>query len=1040
MADDEIRVSTSMDAELEAALARLDARLGDVEDKLEDVGRAGRAAGEGVDAGMGKATRATDKAKRASQRAAPPIKDVGDEALKTGTKARAGATGVDRFADKMQKAQRAAGGLGSILTIYKWAGIATGLFALAGGASALGAGAVIAVGGLAPMVGIVGTLPGLYAAARLSMLAFTLAGDAMEHTMTRIKNQFTELGPQIAKGGLGAGMSYFADSLERVAAVTGKGLSGLGAELGGAARFAGNLVKSPHILNQMSVVFAGMRPVVRNISFGLIELARVLLNVIQASLPVIQVMSRYFRDGAANLRRMTAEGLRNGKLTAFMTRAWDLLRRTVGVLVDIFVGLFNIFRVGSHYASSMGLSVEDAAESFRKWTGSAAGQARINQYFMDSLPALREMGRLLGKLVGGFGGLAANSNVAPLIKQVNDELAPAVGRLVGSFSSQGGLGPAIISAAAALADLMAQMDFSALTLFAQAIATIARWIIWISANVPGAGHAISFLLGAFLGFKLMGPIFGMIGGGFKAFSWLSKASKLTGELTMAQKYMGGIVLPMLRTLASVLGGAVVTAVKAVGLALKAAFITSPIGWIVLAIAALIVAVIYAWNHFAWFRDAVIAVWNAIKIAAVAVADFFVMIWQAAVGAVVAVWNALKTAWQAVVNFIVMVAMWIWDHGLSQVIAVVVGGFRIAFAIVAFIVQTAVYIIMAIVALLAVIFAALWHGIANIALWMWNTVLLPIIHAFQAAWQAVVSVATMLWQGLVNGLAAAWNWLYSTIIAPVINAIRTAWGALVTGLSILWQGFVTRITAVWNGFKSVVSTVVGAIKTVWNGLCTFLTTIFTPVGNGIKNVFNGIKNVATTVGNVIKGIWNGILDILKGIWNTIARIWNSIPSVSVPDWVPLVGGSTFGLPKMPILYAGGPTPGGPALVGEHGPELLLRGGQLAGLLGANGPEVANLPRGGYVLPNLATMAAGMAKTLPAPVASAVASQAPAYAMAGAGHDRELASAIRSLAARADRPPMVVQGNEDTRAAVLDALRTHDREQRARGRYDYEAGQG
>jgi phage-related protein len=1040
VADDEIRVSTSMDAELEAALARLDARLSSVEDSLDDVGRAGRMAGEGIDEGMGKATRATDKAKRASQRAAPPIKDVGDEALKTGTKARVGATGVDKFADKMQKAQRSAGGLGSILTVYKWAGIATGLFALAGGASALGAGAVIAVGGLAPMVGILGTLPGLYAAARLSMLAFTLAGDSMEATLTRIKTQFTDLGPQIAKGGLGAGMSYFADSLDRVAAVSGKGLSGLGAQLGAAAHFAGNLVKSPPILKQISAIFTGLRPVVRNVTFGLIELARALLNIIQASLPVIQQMAQYFRAAATSLRKMTAEGLRNGKLTAFMTRAWDLLRRTVGVLVDILVGLFNIFRLGSHYATDMGMSIEDAARRFRAWTESASGQARINRYFQDSLPALREMGRLLGKILSGFGGMAANANVAPLIKQINDELAPAVGRLVSSFASQGGLGPALISAAAALADLFAQMDFSALTLFAQAIATIARWIIWISVNVPGAGHVISALLGAFLGFKLMGPIFGMIAGGAKAFSWISKASKMTGELTVAQKYFGGIVLPMLRTLASFLLGPLKLAITGIGIALKAAFVTTPVGWIILAIAALVAGVIYAWNHFAWFRDAVIAVWNAIKTAAVAVANFFVGVWQTAVSVVMAVWNALRTAWLATVNFITTVAMWIWDHGLGQVIGVIVAGFKIAFAIVAFIVQTAVYIIMAIVTLLAVIFQALWTVIAAGAMWLWNTILHPIVVAFQVAWQAVVSVATMLWQGFVNGMAAAWNWFYNTIIAPVINVIRAVWTALVNGLSIAWQGFVSRISAIWNGFKSVVSTVVGFIRTVWSGLTSWLSGIFRPVGNAISAVFTAIGKAASVAGNVIKGIWDGIMNVLKGVWNFIARIWNSIPSVTVPDWVPIVGGTTFGLPKMPILYAGGPTPGGPALVGEHGPEPYLRNGRMIGMLGANGPEIANLPRGGYVLPNLATLASGMAKSIPAPVASAVARAAPAYASAGARHDPELARAISSLAARLDRPPLTVHGNEDTTAAVLDALRTHDREQRVRGRYDYEAGEG
>jgi hypothetical protein len=280
VADDEVRISTSMDAELEHALARLDQRLSGVEEELGKVRAAGKAAGEGVEAGMDKATRATDKTKRSAEKATPPIREAGNEIGKVGVKAAAASPPVDRFAGKMDKAARSAGGLGSILSIYKWAGIATGVFALAGGVSALAAGAGIAVGGLAPMVGIVGAFPTLFAAAKLSMLAFTLATSAMEDQLTRIKNQFTELGEQIAAGGLRSGLNYFANSLERIADVTGSGLAGLGSELGQAARQAGDIAKSAPFLSQVRAIFSGLRPIVSNVAQGLLYLAQAIVNVI----------------------------------------------------------------------------------------------------------------------------------------------------------------------------------------------------------------------------------------------------------------------------------------------------------------------------------------------------------------------------------------------------------------------------------------------------------------------------------------------------------------------------------------------------------------------------------------------------------------------------------------------------------------------------------------------------------------------------------------------------------------------------------------
>jgi len=1041
VADDEVRISTSMDAELEHALARLDQRLSGVEEELAKVRAAGKAAGEGVEAGMDKATRATDKTKRAAEKATPPIREAGDEIGKVGIKSAAASGGVDRFADKMEKAGKKAGGLGSILTIYKWAGIATGVFALAGGVSALAAGAGIAVGGLAPMVGIIGAFPTLFAAAKLSMLAFTLASSAMEDQITRIKNQFSELGEQVAAGGLRSGMNYFANSLERIADVTGSGLAGLGSELGQAARQAGDIAKSAPFLDQVRTIFSGLRPIVGNVSQALLFLAQALVNVIQASLPMVQDMSELFLQIAIFTRDWTAEMLANGKMAAFMVNAWDLFRRVVGVIVDIMIGLFNILRIGAGYAGDMGNSIEDAAYKFRLWTGSAEGQARINQYFQDSLPALHEMARFLGIIARGFGGMAANANVAPLIAQINDELLPALGRLMSAFTGQGGLGPAMIHAAAALADLFAEMDFSALTLFAQAIATIAKGILWVSQNVPGASFLISGLLTAFLGFKLLGPVFSMVAGGAKAFSWIRNASKMTGELTTAQKYFGGIVLPMLRTLGGILLGPLKTAITAVGVALKAAFVTSPVGWIVLAIIALVAAVIYAWNHFAWFRDAVMAVWNAIKVAAQAVASFFVQLWNDVTGRVVAVWNTLVAIFTAVINTIVAISMWIWDHGLKQVVSIIVTAFQVAWNIIVFIVRTAIYIIMVIVWLLATVFEAVWNVIAAIAMWLWNTILLPIFTAIGVAWNAVTTAIGVAWSAVVTALSTAWNWFWSTILQPVFSAISVAWNAVTSAIGVAWNAVVGALTSVWNGFKNVVSTVIGAIKTAWNALVGWMAPIFEPVGRAIGAVFKGIQSIAETVGGVIKGIWDGIIGAIKWVWNLIAKVWNSIPSVTIPDWVPLVGGSTFGLPKMPILYSGGPTPGGPALVGEHGPELHIRNGQIAGILGARGPEVASLPRGGYVLPNLSTMAAGMAKQIPAPVASAVARSVPAYAAAGSRHDAALARAVRDLSdSVTDNRPINVGGGGDVRAEVLDALRTFRREEDARGRYDYTAGNG
>jgi hypothetical protein len=1053
MAEDEVHVSSSMDPDLEEALGRLAARIRSVEEHLAELSTAGKRAGDGVEAGLDKASRAADRTKRASAEAVPPVKELGDQAEKTGRKAAAGSVGLQKFAKEADKAGKKAGGVGSILAAYRWAGIATGLFALAGGLSAIAAGAAIAVGGLAPMAGVIALIPGLFVAAKLSMLLFKLSATQLEDTVTHIKNQFTELGPVIAGGGLKSGLDYFSGSIGKLAGVTGRGLAGFGAELGSAARSAGQLARSAPFLAQVQGIFVGLRPAVGNVAMALLSVARIILNVISASLPIVNELALDLRRAADSALVWSTQALASGKLTAMLTHSWEVFTRTVGVLVDLFVGVVNIFRIAGGYSTSMGKSIEDNAAAFRHWTESASGQAKINQYFADSLPALHEIGRLLGGLVGGFARLATNQDVAPLLAQISDQLGPALAHLIDSFTGANGLGPALISTLTALVNLVAALgsSTSTLTIFANVVTTIANGIVWITQNVPGASHVIGGLLSTFLAFKLLGPVFGLVSSGAKAFDWISKAAKMEGELSGVQKLLGGQILPALGKLGPMLGGPLMAGIRGVGAALSAAFVASPIGWIVLAVVGLIAVIVLLWIKCAWFRDAVMAVWRAIQAAFFAVVDALKTAWFAVLDALHATWQALVTAWQAVVNTIVAVGMWIWDHGLKQVFDVIVAVGTVVFKIIMFSAQTTLYIVMALFSLLAWLASLAFKAIAAGVTWLWQNAIQPTFNfvawlwgvvtgAMVASWNWLVGIVSNAWNWLVGLLSAAWNWFNTNVIQPVIGAIMVGWNMLTTNVSGAWNVLTNWLSDRWSAFSSVVSAVVGAIRTAWNGLTGWLSSAFAPVGTAINAVWEGIKTAASAAADIVKGIWNGVLDILKGIWNTIARIWNGIPSVTVPDWVPGLGGTTFGLPKMPILYAGGPTPGGPALVGEHGPEPLMIGDKLSRWLGLNGPEVANLPRGGYVLPNLATLAAGMARPIPRAVANAAAKSVPAYAQAGAGSDRELARAVRQLAASADRAPMHVYGGEDTRKAVLDALEEHERRKSAKGAYDYTAGQG
>ena len=78
--------------------------------------------------------------------------------------------------------------------------------------------------------------------------------------------------------------------------------------------------------------------------------------------------------------------------------------------------------------------------------------------------------------------------------------------------------------------------------------------------------------------------------------------------------------------------------------------------------------------------------------------------------------------------------------------------------------------------------------------------------------------------------------------------------------------------------------------VLEGIINFLTGVFT--GNW-EQAWLGVQQI-------FAGIWNGILDIVQGVIdgivtgiNAVIDAINSI-SVDIPDWVPFVGGSHFGM--------------------------------------------------------------------------------------------------------------------------------------------------
>lgn len=257
------------------------------------------------------------------------------------------------------------------------------------------------------------------------------------------------------------------------------------------------------------------------------------------------------------------------------------------------------------------------------------------------------------------------------------------------------------------------------------------------------------------------------------------------------------------------------------------------------------------------------------------------------------------------------------------------------------------------------------GIATAAQWAFNSAILanPItwiivgIVALIAAivllianWDSVVKFITSTWSKFMSWIKPAldavgawWSGLWSSVKTFVVNTwnavvtwVMTKMAALGAGLRSIGAGIASWWVGLWSGIgntaRNIWNSIKGAASTAFNAV---VNTIKTVVG-GVKTAWNGLVSwvggLPGRMGSAVSGMWNGILSGFRGVINGVIRLWNNL-SFSVPGvevFGQKIGGFTLSTPNLPYFAKGtNYFGGGPAIVGE------------------NGPEVVNLPKGSSV---------------------------------------------------------------------------------------------
>lgn len=178
-----------------------------------------------------------------------------------------------------------------------------------------------------------------------------------------------------------------------------------------------------------------------------------------------------------------------------------------------------------------------------------------------------------------------------------------------------------------------------------------------------------------------------------------------------------------------------------------------------------------------------------------------------------------------------------------------------------------------------------------------------------------------------------------------------------------KAWLDNVKGRFNEFKNTINGVVNKVKDFSEKIIGKFNTIKTTIGNIIGSIRTKIDTIKATLSHVIKFItgsfttawrsaWQGVKNIFSGIFSTLSSTLkaplnaviglinsaigkiNSI-SFTVPDWVPGLGGKTFGasLKTIPYLYKGTDYfEGGTAVIHDKG------------------AEIVDLPRGTRVIPH------------------------------------------------------------------------------------------
>lgn len=691
-----------------------------------------------------------------------------------------------------------------------------------------------------------------------------------------IQGKMKELTEEAAKGFLPTLQKNINTLLKEVFPTFKKGIGEIALGLGGLTTNVTNAVANPanvKLLGEVMHNIAGDLPIIGEIIGSVYGM---FLSVLKASHPLVTDFLGFLKTKFDGLDKWMKSEEGQAKMEAFFKRSGEIMGDLGKIFENTLGGLGAI--IGANFYPGSGGDImlqwlEKVTGGWAAMDDTVKGRRTLSDYFKDTANNSTAILDSVGALVKEFLKLGANENIGKTFDALK-EGAPAMGELGKKLIDAG---PAMGQLVADITKFIEEMtDTKAITNFFDTIDVFIRMITDFVKN-PIVGPILVFLG------QVHGVIFGIIAiakvGGF--------ISKYLGESLDAAKnlYKGLKSIPdKLETIALKgmyakdkvveLGKKGVDAAKKAGSAFLdwgkqiGTYVVGKTKLAITAIGNLTTAI--AKNTVAVLKN--IAQWIAQKAALIAST-----IAQTAARVATAIATGVQAAFNAVmaINPFILIAI---------AVAALVAG------LVYFFTQTKLG-------------QEIW---ANFTKFLGDSIK-SIGQWFSDVWNSISTIATDTWNAITKG------------VSDFVSGIPGAIAEIGKFFSDVFKGIPTFISGIWT---NIVKTVSGFVNNVVKGL--------DKIFPGFKDIFNNVvKFFKTVINNLISMAENFVNFWIRGI-NGIVKAFNGL-KFKVPDWVPLIGGKSFGfsIPTIPELKL-------PRLA-KGGVVMPSAGGTLAQIAEAGKPE-------------------------------------------------------------------------------------------------------